>query len=165
MPTCKSCNAKVLRTDAFCGTCGEQVPGAKPVVPIARQATPSGVQSTADRITGAFPPPAATGASARAMAVVALSDPDEPEPPSAEPNQTGIREREQSEPAPVLPLQRRKDATSSQREVVETVVEPPPAETPPSMPERDTSLPNVPVPAGPPTLSSSVSVLRAPLPD
>ena len=40
MPKCNSCNGSVLRTDAFCGTCGEPVPGGKPVVPIARESKP-----------------------------------------------------------------------------------------------------------------------------
>lgn len=156
MPTCKSCNAKVVRTDAFCGTCGEPVPGAKPVVPIAHPSTPSGVQTAADRVTGAFPPPAVTGTSARAMAVVALSEPEEPEPPDTGLSRTTIREREQSEPAPVLPLHRRKDGTASQREIVETAPEQQAEEARLSMPERDTSLPNIPVPAGPPILASDL---------
>lgn len=156
MPTCKSCNAKVVRTDAFCGTCGEPVPGAKPVVPIARQPNPSGVQTATDRVTGAFPPPTATGTSARAVAVVPLPEPEEPEPPDTGLSRTTIREREQSEPAPVLPLHRRKDGTASQSELVEATAEPQAEEARLSMPERDTSLPNVPVPAGPPILASDL---------
>ncbi|UCH29321.1 MAG: hypothetical protein JSV06_13815 [Myxococcales bacterium] len=145
-----------MRTDAFCGTCGEPVPGAKPVVPIARQPNPSGVQTATDRVTGAFPPPTATGTSARAVAVVPLSEPEEPEPPDTGLSRTTIREREQSEPAPVLPLHRRKDGTASQSELVEATAEPQAEEARLSMPERDTSLPNVPVPAGPPILASDL---------
>jgi len=164
MPTCKSCNAKVVRTDAFCGTCGEPVPGAKPVVPIAREVRGSGVQSAPERLSGTFPPSVGTGASARAMAVVALSEPAEAEPPEAglkEINQTAIREREPSEPAPVLPLHRRKEGSRSEEELREaegsSAPDRPPAEQArPSVPDRDTSLPNMPVPPGPPILASDL---------
>jgi hypothetical protein len=159
MPTCKSCNAKVVRTDAFCGTCGEPVPGAKPVVPIARPTSVSGAQAAPERLSGSFSPqpPASTGTSARAVAVVALSDPDhDGGPPDTGLNQTTIREREQSEPAPVLPLHRRKDGTASQSQLSEASTESEPEGAGPPMPERDTSLPNVPVPAGPPILASDL---------
>jgi hypothetical protein len=165
MPTCKSCSAKVVRTDAFCGTCGEPVPGAKPVVPIARQARPpSGVQAAPERLHGTFPPPAGAGGSARAMAVVALSDPAETDPVNAKPsevNQTAVRERAASEPAPVLPLRRRKGDSLSEDDL-HRVTSPHDAEEPPgeqaeaSRPNRNGSLQNVPVPAGPPILASDL---------
>ncbi len=167
MPTCKSCNAKVLRTDAFCGTCGEPVPGAKPVVPIAHGRRPSGVQSGPERLSGAFPPVAGSATSARAMAVVALSDPVEAEPSDighTKVNQTAIRERETSEPAPVLPLHRRKDGTLSEQRLRQTGSLPPSEEPSepsgeqprPALPERDKSLPNMPAPPGPPILASDL---------
>lgn len=164
MPTCKSCNAKVVRTDAFCGTCGEAVPGAKPVVPIARDVRGSGVQPAPERLSGAFPPSVGTGRSARAMAVVALSEPADAEPSNTgltEVNQTAVRERGSSEPAPVLPLRRRKDGSHSEeelRKVAEAAAEPETTAGPPkaAVPERDTSLPNMPVPAGPPILASDL---------
>jgi len=164
MPTCKSCNAKVVRTDAFCGTCGEAVPGAKPVVPIAREIRGSGVQPAPERLSGTFPPATGTGSSARAMAVVALSEPAEAEPPSTgltEINETAIREREPSEPAPVVPLHRRKDGSRSEeelRELADGGAEPEPGPEQPKLavPDRDTSLPNMPVPAGPPILASDL---------
>lgn len=164
MPTCKSCSAKVVRTDAFCGTCGAPVPGAKPVVPIAREARPSGVQPGPERLTSAFPPSAATATSARAMAVVALSEPEEAGPPDtklAEVNRTGIREREPSEPAPVLPLHRRKEGSRSEQELRDATsagsADGSAAEQArPSGPDRDTSLPNMPVPPGPPILASDL---------
>jgi len=160
MPTCKSCNAKVVRTDAFCGTCGEPVPGAKPVVPIARELRPSGVQSAPERLSGTFPPATGTATSARAMAVVALSEPEEAGPADiahTEINQTAIRERETSEPAPVLPLHRRKDGSLSEQQVRPTSSAPP-AEEPSqlSVPDRDTSLPNMPAPPRPPILASDL---------
>jgi len=164
MPTCKTCNAKVVRTDAFCGTCGEPVPGAKPVVPIAHGRHPSGVQSAPERLSGTFPPVAGSGTSARAMAVVALSDPAEAEPPDighAEVNQTAIRERETSEPAPVLPLHRRKDGTLSQQQLRQAGSAPPREEPSGEQPrlavsDRDKSLPNMPAPPGPPILASDL---------
>lgn len=164
MPECKSCNAKVVRTDAFCGTCGEPVPGAKPVVPIAREARGSGVQAAPERLSGSFSPSAGTGTSARAMAVVALSDPAEAEPPEAklnEINQTAIREREQSEPAPVVPLHRRKDGSRSEDELRAATSssdpeQPSSAQPAAPVPEPDTSLPNMPVPPGPPILASDL---------
>ena len=164
MPTCKSCNAKVVRTDAFCGTCGEPVPGAKPVVPIPHGRRPSGVQSAPERLSGTFPPVAGSANSARAMAVVALSDPAEAEPPDighTEVNQTAIRERETSEPAPVLPLHRRKDGTLSEQQFRQTASarpgEEPSAEQPRlAVPDRDKSLPNMPASPGPPILASDL---------
>jgi len=157
MPQCKNCNAKVVRTDAFCGTCGEPVPGAKPVVPITRASNPSGTRSAPERFSGTFPPAAQSGSSARAMAVVAVSDPDPLEAPTTRLNQTAIREREASEPAPVLPLQRRKDASTSQRALEEPIpLETPRQDAEPPAPERDTSLPNIPVPVGPPILASDL---------
>jgi hypothetical protein len=98
------------------------------------------------------------------MAVVALSDPAEAEPPDAEPtelNRTAIREREPSEPAPVLPLHRRKEGNHSEEELRETTGSaapdgPPAEQTRPSGPDRDTSLPNMQVPPGPPILASDL---------
>ncbi|MBW2507132.1 MAG: hypothetical protein JRE81_00730 [Deltaproteobacteria bacterium] len=166
MPTCKSCSAKVVRTDAFCGTCGEPVPGAKPVVPIARQARPpSGVQAAPERLHGTVPPPAASGGSAPAMAVVALSsEPIERERVSAKPsevNQTAVRERAASEPAPVLPLRRRKGDSLSEDEL-RRATSPhgadgaPNERTEASAANREASLPNIPVPARPPILASDL---------
>lgn len=154
MPICKSCNAKVLRTDAFCGTCGEPVPGAKPVVPIARPTRPSGTQAARDRLSGTFPP-SGTGSSARAMAVVALSEPEEADPPRGTAHQTAIREREQSEPASVLPLQRRKEADGT-REATAAAPEPPTPEAGAPASSGDASMPNKPVPAAPPILASDL---------
>lgn len=163
MPTCNSCNAKVLRTDAFCGTCGEPVPGAKPVVPIARPSRPSGLHAAPERVSGTFPPHSGSGASAQAAAVVALSEPEQGEPPRTALTQTAIREREASEPAPVLPLHRRKDGSQSVREIqpqdepAESVPEEAPAEdSRVSLPQGEASLPNMPVPAGPPILASDL---------
>ena len=155
MPKCNSCNGSVLRTDAFCGTCGEPVPGGKPVVPIARQATVSGVQNAPDRIRGTHPPPAAKVASAQAVAVVSLSDPELIEPSDTGLSRTTIREREpQSEPAPVLPLHRKKNGTASERK--EEAVEPEADTLRASTADRDTSLPNMPIPPGPPILASDL---------
>ena len=157
MPKCKSCNGSVLRTDAFCGTCGEPVPGGKPVVPIARESQASGVQTSRDRVSGAFAPLRNTGTSARAVAVVALSDPELTEPPDTGLNRTTIREREpQSEPAPVLPLHRKKNGTESERREEAAVLELQTDEASASAAERDTSLPHVPIPPGPPILASDL---------
>jgi hypothetical protein len=164
MPTCNNCSAKVARTDAFCGSCGEPVPGAKPVVPIAaRPSQPSAIIGAPERVTGTFPHQPSSGGAAQAAAVVALSDPAEGEPPDTglqEVNQTAIREREQSEPAPVLPLQRRKDTSQSEEEL-RAAADPQPTEPEPdpgasTIAERDTSLANVPVPAAPPILASDL---------
>jgi hypothetical protein len=163
MATCKSCNGKVLRTDAFCGICGEPVPGVKPVVPISREPKLSGVQSAPDvqsardPVSATFPPPAATGTVARAVAVVALSDPELVEPPVTDLNRTAIREREpQSEPAPVLPLRRKKNGAASERRDEAVAVEQQPEAPRVSVPDREASLPNVPVPPGPPILASDL---------
>ncbi|MGB5220682.1 MAG: hypothetical protein WBN60_06615, partial [Polyangiales bacterium] len=105
--------------------------------------------------------------SARAMAVVALSDPVEAEPSDIghiKVNQTAIRERETSEPAPVLPLHRRKDGTLSEQRLRQTGSAPPSKEPSepsgeqprPALPERDKSLPNMPAPPGPPILASDL---------
>ena len=172
MPTCKTCNAKVVRTDAFCGACGDPVPGAKPVVPI-RASSPANLPIEADHMSGAFSPPAPTGSAAQAAVIVAISDPEPPDPELREPNETAVRERERSEPAPVVPLQRRKDESTSieqpavpeeplplvgtmRREAETPATETPAAETP--APERgDTSLQNIPIrPAAPPILASDL---------
>ncbi len=156
MPTCNSCNGKVLRTDAFCGTCGEPVPGGKPVVPIAREPNSSGVLATRDRTSESFESQGSTGAAARAAAVVAISEPEraaEPDDPSL--SQTTIRERDhQSEPAPVLPLRRKKNDAAGEAAPEQAEVAAPPAQL--SAPDRDTSLPNIPVPPGPPILASEL---------
>ena len=157
MPKCNSCNGKVLRTDAFCGTCGEPVPGGKPVVAIAREPKPSGVLTTGDRMSGSFPPSASTGTSARAVAVVALADPELSEAPDTALNRTAIREREpHSEPAQVLPLHRKKNGTESQRREETEAFESQRDEPRTAAPERDTSLPNMPIPPGPPILASDL---------
>ncbi len=157
MPKCKSCNGSVLRTDAFCGVCGEPVPGGKPVVPIARESKPGGVQHMPDRMSGGFPAPTAPTSPARAVAVVALSDPEPAEPPDTGLSRTTIREREpKSEPAPVLPLHRKKDGTASERKEDPAPVRPEPETPRASAPDRDTSLPNVPIPPGPPILASDL---------
>ena len=114
-----------------------------------------------DAVSGTFPPAAGSG-TARAVAVVALSEPMDAESPDTglqEVHQTAIREREPSEPAPVLPLHRRKDASQSEEELREATGEASteePAEPRRSAPERDTSLPNIPIPAGPPILASDL---------
>ena len=177
MPTCNTCNAKVVRTDAFCGACGEPVPGAKPVVPI-RASSPANLTAEREHVSGAFSPPAPTGNAAQAAVIVAISDPEPPDSEIREPNETAVRERERSEPAPVVPLQRRKDESTSieqpaapeeplplvgtmGREAEAPAAETPAAETPAAetpAPERgDTSLPNIPVrPAAPPILASDL---------
>lgn len=155
MPKCNSCNGSVLRTDAFCGTCGEPVPGGKPVVPIARESRLSGVQTPHDRMSGTFAPSRSTGTSA--AAVVALSDPELTEPPDTGLSRTTIREREpQSEPAPVLPLHRKKNGTESERREEAAVLELQTDEPRASAADRDTSLPHVPIPPGPPILASDL---------
>jgi len=157
MPKCNSCNGSVLRTDAFCGTCGEPVPGGKPVVPIARESKLSGVQTAHDRMSGTFLPSSGTGTSARAMAAVALSDPELTEPPDTGLNRTAIREREpRSEPAPVLPLRRKKNGTASERKEDPAAADQERQEPRASAPDRDTSLPHVPIPPGPPILASDL---------
>lgn len=156
MPKCNSCDGKVLRTDAFCGTCGEPVPGGKPVVPIARESMTSGVGGIPERASEAFPP--SSGTAARAAAVVAVSEPEVAESPNTKLSRTTIREREQkSEPAPVLPLHRKKNGTQSERReeplVARTQAEP----VLPAFADRETaSLPNMPVPPGPPILASDL---------
>lgn len=155
MPTCKSCSGKVLRTDAFCGTCGEPVPGGKPVVPIARDPKSSGVLPTGDRASGTVDTQTTPSGPARAVAVVALSEPESVEPNDAGLSRTTIRER-QSEPAPVLPLHRRKSGALDEAPAEPAPEAPPPAE--PTAPDRETgtSLPEVPVPPGPPILASEL---------
>jgi hypothetical protein len=158
MPKCNSCNGSVLRTDAFCSTCGEPVPGGKPVVPIARDSQLSDVQAARERLSATFAPTTGAAASARAMAVVALADPEPSERPDTDLNRTAIREREpQSEPAPVVPLHRKKNGTQSERREDAAVLELQPKEEPRvSAPERDTSLPHMPIPPGPPILASDL---------
>jgi len=97
-------------------------------------------------------------ASAQAAAIVALSEPRDAEVPDPqEIHRTAIREREQSEPAPVLPLQRRKDGSSSEGGLRGEAPENSEAsETRASGPEREASLQNIPVQAGPPILASDL---------
>jgi hypothetical protein len=114
---------------------------------------PSGIQSAAER-SGTFSPEPSTGASAQAAAVVAISEPRETEPADTGLSRTTIREREASEPAPVLPLHRRKD--DGDPDALDEGREPPSAEPAAPTPERDQSLPQVPVPAGPPILASDL---------
>lgn len=157
MPKCQSCDGALLRTDAFCGVCGEPVPGGKPVVPIARDTRTSGVQDAPTPSSAKFERPVAVAA--HAVAVVGLV-----EPVPAPMNETGVtrttirereQEREQSEPAPVLPLHRKKnDGTDTT--IRQSFQEEEPASTSTSMAERDTSLPNIPIPPGPPILASDL---------
>ncbi len=106
MAKCPNCDGDLLRTDAFCGTCGEPIPGAKAVVPISRGTIPAGSQQTSHTTTDSG---IAAGQLGRvAAAVVAISDPS-PRDQETRVTQTAIREREQpSEPASVLPLHRKK---------------------------------------------------------
>ncbi|NNE18086.1 MAG: hypothetical protein HKN10_06385, partial [Myxococcales bacterium] len=106
-------------------------------------------------------PPQAGGvpASARAVAVVALSDPEPAEPEKLTVSRTAIRERQpQSEPAPVLPLHRKKNGTESHSQVQPAAAEsqsgPAPTSTP--SPETGASVPNMPIPPGPPILASEL---------
>ena len=159
MPKCKSCDSKVLRTDAFCGKCGEPVPGAKPVVPIARQSKPSSMLGVAEDSTGRFPPPTGTGASAQAAAAVVISDLEGSEPPNTGLSRTTLREQEAGDPtpAPVLPLHRKKNGTTSEIHAVVPSKEAEPKEEERSAtPSRSLSMPNVPVPPGPPILASDL---------
>ncbi len=150
MPNCNSCDGKVLRTDAFCGTCGEPVPGGKPVVPIARDPKSSGVLVTTS--TGEAP----TAQGAQAAAVVALSEPEPAGPDQGALSRTTIRERDrQSEPAPVLPL-RRKKADPDDAPVEPVADAPPPADLGVLEPDASSSLQNIPVPPGPPILASEL---------
>ena len=157
MPKCNTCNSTVLRTDAFCGTCGSPVPGGKPVAPIARDLKPSGVHDAPDLGIGTFPRPPTGANSAQAIAMVSISDPALSEPANTDPHRTAIREREpQSEPAQVVPLHRKKNGTASER-LDDPVPAEPEGETPRApFPERDTSLPNIPVPPAPPILASDL---------
>jgi hypothetical protein len=135
------------------------VPGAKPVVPI-RASSPGHPTVDSKRVSRSFHRPPPSGNTAQAAAVVAISDPEPPEPEVSEPHRTTVRERQQSEPAPVVPLQRRKDESTTQTEL--DAEEPLPLETvrqevqKQPTPDRDTSLPNIPVRAGPPILASDL---------
>jgi hypothetical protein len=127
------------------------------VVPIARESKLTGVQTPHDRISGTFAPSRNTGTSAHAVAVVALSDPELTEPPDTGLSRTTIREREpQSEPAPVLPLHRKKNGTKSERREEAAVLELQMDEARASTADRDTSLPHVLIPPGPPILASDL---------
>ena len=159
MPKCNSCDEKVLRTDAFCGTCGEPVPGGKPVVPISREFKLADARVEPERLRGTLPPQAGAPVAARAVAVVGLSDPQTAEPENLTVSRTAIREREpQSEPAPVLPLHRKKNGTESTRQVEPAADESPSEPVAASTPGHDSnaSIPNVPIPPGPPILASDL---------
>ncbi len=159
MPKCNSCEGKVLRTDAFCGTCGEPVPGGKPVVPISREFKLADARVEPERSRGTLPPEAGAPASARAVAVVAVSDPEPDEPEKLTVSRTAIREREpESEPAPVLPLHRKKTGTESRRQVEPAAAESRSEPITASRPELDSgaSVPNMPLPPGPPILASDL---------
>ncbi len=153
MPKCQSCDGKVLRTDAFCGICGEPVPGGKPVVPIARDARAESTQDTPEPPSGSFERPAAVAA--QAVAVVGLADPAPTPVRETGVSRTTIREREQSEPAPVLPLHRKKTDTTDSVELPASE-EPEPAATDTSILDPGESLPNIPAPPGPPILASDL---------
>ncbi|TFH32839.1 MAG: hypothetical protein E4H00_00455 [Myxococcales bacterium] len=100
---------------------------------------------------------ASTGASARALVVVALAEPEFSERLDPDLNRTAIREREpQSEPAPVVPLHRKKNGTESEHREDAAVLELQPEEPRGSAPERDTSLQHIPIPPGPPILASDL---------
>jgi len=157
MLKCKNCNGTVLRTDAFCGICGEPVPGGKPVVPISAQWKASGGKSPPERMSGTFPPPSATAKSTRALAMVALSELELEDPAKDALKRSAIRERDpQSEPAPVLPLHRKKDAPSTERNEDTEATESLPGAGRVYGADREPSLPNIPVPAGPPILASDL---------
>jgi len=152
MPKCQSCDGDVLRTDAFCGVCGAPVPGGKPVVPIAHDTRTSGIQDAPEPPSGKLERPVA--AAAQAVAVVRLADPVPTQMNETGVTRTTIREREHSEPAPVLPLHRKKNGTDSTER--QSFKEPEPASASTSMAEPDTSLPNIPIPPGPPILASDL---------
>ncbi|KPK16858.1 MAG: hypothetical protein AMJ62_03665 [Myxococcales bacterium SG8_38] len=154
MPKCKSCNASLLRTDAFCGKCGEPVPGAKPVVPLSRQGKPSGVHDAPDPVR--MFSSSGSAASARAIAAIALSEPEVAEPSDTDPGRTAVRDRQPSEPAPVVPLRRKKSGAASEsrdRSQDEEQTEAAPEEP---APERTKSLANLRIPPGPPILASDL---------
>ncbi|MDH3845722.1 MAG: hypothetical protein OES69_17420, partial [Myxococcales bacterium] len=153
MPKCQSCDGKVLRTDAFCGICGEPVPGGTPVVPIVREAKTDSTQSTPEPPSGKFERPAAVAA--QAVAVVGLSDPVPSEMSETAVSRTAIREREHSEPAPVLPLHRKKSGRTEHTER-QSFEEPEARSASTSMTEPGESLPRIPVPPGPPILASDL---------
>ena len=159
MPKCNSCDGKVLRTDAFCGTCGEPVPGGKPVVRISRELQAADLVRKPEPLSDALPPAGPSSVSAQALAIVAVEDPPVAEPSDTGLSRTTIRERQpQSEPAPVLPLRRKKNGSDSQERPAQSKEQPreEPAEKP--TPERETaaSIPNVPIPPAPPILASDL---------
>ena len=101
MPGCQNCGADVSRSDAFCGTCGERVPGGTPAVPLVRES----------RARSAIPA-AGPGSGATAAVVIAVSEHSQ-----ASITQTAIRER--AEPASVLPLHRKKPEVATDTVEVE----------------------------------------------
>jgi hypothetical protein len=91
------------------------------------------------------------------MAVVAISDPGLGKSSDPELHRTGILEREPlSEPAPVVPLHRKKNGTESEPRDERTLGQSGASTARASAPDRDTSLPNVPIPPGPPILASDL---------
>ncbi len=91
------------------------------------------------------------------MAVVAISDPGLAKSSDPELNRTGILEREPlSEPAPVLPLHRKKNGTESEPRDERALGQSGASTARGSAPDRDTSLPNMPIPPGPPILASDL---------
>jgi hypothetical protein len=91
------------------------------------------------------------------MAVVAISDREAAESRDAEVNRTGILAREPvSEPAPVLPLHRKKNGTESERGEQPTAPDSGSSTARASTADRDASLANAPVPPGPPILASDL---------
>lgn len=104
MPGCQNCGAEVSRSDAFCGTCGERVPGGTPVLPLVRESRPA-------------IPAARPSSGAQAAAVITVADPSQ-----TSVTQTTIRER--AEPASVLPLRRKKPESATEILPIESVQEP-----------------------------------------
>ncbi|MGB8328684.1 MAG: hypothetical protein WCE62_01055 [Polyangiales bacterium] len=126
-------------------------------MPISREPKTSAVQSGQERMRGTFPPPSTSAVSARALAIVSLSNPELDKPPETALSATLIREREaQSEPAPVLALHRTKAESTIQSSEVGKPADPQAVAPQVSVPDRDTSLPHVLVPPGPPILASDL---------
>jgi len=122
-------------------------------VPIVREAKTDNTNSTPEPPSGQFERPATVAA--QAVAVVDLSSPVPTAMNETGVSRTTIREREQSEPAPVLPLHRKKiDRTdSTERQSFE---DPEPTSASVSMTQPSESLPKIPIPPGPPILASKL---------
>ncbi len=132
MPGCQNCGTEVSRSDAFCGACGELVPGGTPVLPLVRESRPS--------IEASRP-----GSGAQAAVVIRVA-----EPTQASPTRTAIRER--AEPASVLPLRRKKPEATTELLRVESVREPETLGAPPAEEEQPDAL----VLTTPPILASEL---------